>query len=389
MRKITSCALMLLAASLMLWGCGEKEEEGAPGARGEFEIDPQKEIARVNGRVITAGILQRQLELMLRQYAGQVPPAQLQQLRPMLRQQALSFIINQQLLLEAAEMAGMTPTDEEIEQEIDRVIEQFPSREDFEDQLASVGATMEDVRRDITRNLQLNMLLEEKAPTEEVTEEEIEEFYNENLDSFEEPEQVEASHILISYQGASRSEEERTKEEARALAEEVIEQAQEEGADFAALAVEYSDGPTGPSGGELGFFGRDQMAAPFEEAAFALETGEISGVVETEFGFHVIRVTDRKEERVAPLEEVKEKISTFLEARKKQEEVQVYIGELREEADIEYAPGFEPRVPMQPRPPAAGEGVSAPPAGEPQGAQPTGSPLPPPPEAGPAVSPGE
>jgi peptidyl-prolyl cis-trans isomerase D len=104
--------------------------------------------------------------------------------------------------------------------------------------------------------------------------------------------EIAASHILISYQGAERSSATRTKEEARKLADEVLAKAQAPGADFAALAREYSDEPGAKErGGDLGAFKKGAMAKPFEDAAFQLKVGEISGVVETPFGFHIIKRT--------------------------------------------------------------------------------------------------
>jgi hypothetical protein len=103
--------------------------------------------------------------------------------------------------------------------------------------------------------------------------------------------QIEASHILVSYQGATRAKPTvtRTRDEARALATQLAARAHEPGVDFAQLAKDSSDGPSGVEGGALPRFGRQQMVKPFSDAAFALRPGEISGVVETNFGFHVIR----------------------------------------------------------------------------------------------------
>ena len=114
----------------------------------------------------------------------------------------------------------------------------------------------------------------------------------EDIPTEEAPEEIAASHILISFKGAERSEAERAKDEARTLADEVLGMAREENADFAELAKEYSDGPTKEKGGDLGTFGKDVMDTAFEEAAFKLKVGEISEeVVETPFGFHIIKRT--------------------------------------------------------------------------------------------------
>ena len=113
----------------------------------------------------------------------------------------------------------------------------------------------------------------------------------EDIPAEETPEEITASHILIGYEGAMRSTAERSRDEAAALAARVLGEARAEGADFAALARKYSDGPSRDKGGDLGSFKKGMMAKPFEEAAFKLKVGEISGVVETQFGFHIIKRT--------------------------------------------------------------------------------------------------
>ena len=104
------------------------------------------------------------------------------------------------------------------------------------------------------------------------------------------PGSVRASHILIAYDGAERATSTRTKEEAMALAEDIHKKAMA-GEDFEELAKAYSDCPTAPRGGDLGFFQKGRMVKPFEDAAFALEPGKVSGVVETKFGYHIIKRT--------------------------------------------------------------------------------------------------
>jgi len=108
------------------------------------------------------------------------------------------------------------------------------------------------------------------------------------------PEQIGASHILVAYRGATRAKPTvtRTKEEARALAQRLAAEAHKPGTDFAKLARDSSDGPTGIEGGALPKFGRQQMVKPFSDAAFALQPGQISDVIETNFGFHIIKRTE-------------------------------------------------------------------------------------------------
>ncbi|MDD5091066.1 MAG: peptidylprolyl isomerase [Candidatus Wallbacteria bacterium] len=105
------------------------------------------------------------------------------------------------------------------------------------------------------------------------------------------PAEIAASHILIAYQGADRAQAERTKEEARKLADELLANIKDDGADFAETAKKHSDCPSKESGGDLGTFGKGQMHPKFEEAAWKLKVLEVSGVVETPFGFHIIRRT--------------------------------------------------------------------------------------------------
>jgi parvulin-like peptidyl-prolyl isomerase len=107
-------------------------------------------------------------------------------------------------------------------------------------------------------------------------------------------EQIGASHILVAYQGATRAKPTvvRTKEEARALATQLAAEARKAETDFGKLAQDVSDGPSGVEGGALPKFGREQMVKPFSDAAFSLKPGEISGVVETNFGFHIIKRTE-------------------------------------------------------------------------------------------------
>jgi peptidyl-prolyl cis-trans isomerase C len=164
-----------------------------------------------------------------------------------------------------------------------------------------------------------------------VSDEEIKTYYNSNPESFKQPEQVKASHILIKVDPKA---DEAQRAQARKKIEEV-QQRVKKGEDFAALAKEFSQCPSSAQGGDLGYFGRGQMAKPFEDAAFAMAPGEVSNIVETNFGFHIIKTVDKKSESVMAYEDVKEKLGQYLKQNKLKDQVKVYVGQLKEKAKVE------------------------------------------------------
>jgi peptidyl-prolyl cis-trans isomerase D len=148
-----------------------------------------------------------------------------------------------------------------------------------------------------------------------VTDAEIEAFYKQNLQQYHTPAQVRASHILIKLEG-------RDEKAAQALAEEVAKKAKS-GADFAALAKQYSEDESNKdTGGDLDYFGRGRMVAEFEQAAFAMKAGEISDPVKTAFGFHIIKVVDNKPDTTRPVAEVRPEIEEQLKWQKAQAEAE-------------------------------------------------------------------
>ncbi len=157
------------------------------------------------------------------------------------------------------------------------------------------------------------------------------EFYDKNPDKFKQDESVRASHILF------RLDEKATdadKKKVLALAESVLKQAKN-GGDFAELAKKHSADGSAAQGGDLNFFSRGQMVPAFEEAAFALQPGQISDIVTTQFGYHIIKVTERKPATTVAFEEVRDRIREFLTQQRKQEHAQAFIDGLKKKAKIE------------------------------------------------------
>jgi peptidyl-prolyl cis-trans isomerase C len=189
------------------------------------------------------------------------------------------------------------------------------------------------LRRSARRQLAIAKLLQDAVGSKAaVTPEQAKKFYDENPDQFKQPERVRASHILIGVpQGADAV----TKDAARKRAEDVLKQAKA-GKDFAALAKEHSQDPgSAVQGGDLGYFPRGQMVGPFDEAAFTLAPGTMSDLVETQFGFHIIKVVEKQPARTVPLEEVRPKLDEFLLNQNKQREAQAFVDGLKAKGKVE------------------------------------------------------
>jgi len=146
----------------------------------------------------------------------------------------------------------------------------------------------------------------------EISDEEAESFYRQNINRYSIPEQRKARHILLKTTAEDSEDVLREKLE---KAEQILQLARS-GEDFAELAKQYSEGPTGPRGGDLGSFSQGRMVKPFDDAAFALNEGEISDIVETQFGFHIIKVEKIEPAHIRTLEEVKEEIVSQIQEQK-------------------------------------------------------------------------
>jgi foldase protein PrsA len=230
--------------------------------------------------------------------------------------QAVEALITERLIQREASSENIKATEEDLDAEIEKIKANFGSEDEFIQQLEASGLTMENLRKQLSSKVLLDKLI---APKINITDEDMKTYYDQNKESFNTPEEVKASHILVE-----------TKQEA----DEIL-ALLKSGSDFATLAKERSKDGSAAQGGDLGYFGRGQMVAPFEEAAFTLNVGEISKVVESEFGFHIIKVIDKKAATTASFNDKKEDIRKTLTEQKQGELSQTFIEELRTAAKIE------------------------------------------------------
>ena len=301
-----------------------------PASTAESQSTDQK-VAVVNGTVIKQAELDSAMNRYLAQLQrrGRFPnDVELSQLK----KQVLEDLIAQELLYQESQKKGIKVDQKEIDAQLSQIKGRYSSEAEFNNALSMANLTEADLRFQFERRLAIGELLDSQIGDKvAVSDKETRAYYDGNLENFKKPEQVRASHILIKVDPGA---EEAKKAEARNKIKSVQTKLKK-GEDFGALAKEYSEGPSGPNGGDLGFFGRGQMVKPFEEAAFAMKPGQVSDMVETRFGYHLIMVTDRTPEGTVPYEEAKDRLEQFLMQQKVQAAIAEYVETLKATAKIE------------------------------------------------------
>jgi len=297
----------------------------------------------VNGVDITEGRVEARLKPQLEKMAAQLPPAFVEQYKKQLRQQAIEGMIVEQLLNEEVKKANIVVTEEEVADQLKEMAsQQNLSLEDLKDLMNAYGKSFDELKQRIRKGLGYQRLMEAQwAGKVNVTVEDANSYYTKNQKQFETPEQVRASHILIKPDTSDpNTDPNQARAAAKAKAEELLKQIKD-GADVATLARENSGCPSAAKGGDLSLFGRGQMTPAFEKAAFALDVNEVSDVVETQFGYHIIKLTDHEDPSTLPFEQAKADILKLLTQKKQGEIAEAHIESLKAHANIVYSPGKE------------------------------------------------
>ena len=203
---------------------------------------------------------------------------------------------------------------------------------DLEKLLSELKLSESALKLKIKKGIAIQKFIETQLTNKiKISDEESKSFYDGHPDLFKQPEQIKASHILIRVKPDA---DEMKKSEAREKIK-TIQLKLKKGEDFAALAKEFSECPSKNNGGDLGYFQRGQMVKSFEDAALALKTEEVSDIVETKFGYHVIKTVDKKPEKTIAYKDVKDDLAQHLKQEKTKEEVNKYVQKLREKSKIE------------------------------------------------------
>ena len=288
-------------------------------------------VAVINGVVITQAHFDKELKVHLERVSRQGKQISEEQITA-LKKDVLEGLIEREVLYQESQKAGIKIDDQKVNDQMAGIRKRFPNEEEFKKALASMGLTEEEVRTQIQRGLAIRGLIDQKVANKiVVTDEETKAYYDGNPQLFKQPEQVKASHILIKVEPTA---DDATKAAARKKIEDIRKKLTD-GGDFAELAKEYSEGPSAPKGGDLGYFRRGQMVKAFDDTAFSMKINEVSGLVETRFGYHLIKVYDKKPEQTLAYDDVKDKIAQRLKQEKIEKDAIAYAENLKKDAKIE------------------------------------------------------
>lgn len=285
-------------------------------------------VARVNGETISRADFERAVRVVEARAGQQVPADR----RDEVLRGVLDQLVTYRVLAQEAHKRKMDASDTEVQQRVAQVRQQFPNEQAFAAALKQRGMDPRLFEQDTRNDITVGKLMESEAASATlVGEQDAKEFYDKNPDRFKQPESVRASHIFKRVPPGTDA---AGKQKIRASLDPVLQQVKS-GADFAELARKHSDDGSAPAGGDLNYFGPGQMVPEFEKVAFGLKPGETSGIVETQFGFHIIKVTDRRPGRTIPFAEVKSQIADFLKQQRQQEKANALIEQLKAKSKIE------------------------------------------------------
>ncbi|MGO9246639.1 MAG: peptidylprolyl isomerase [Verrucomicrobiia bacterium] len=289
-------------------------------------------VARVNGVTITRKEFDAEVQGYSDQMARQgrrIPPGQ----TAALQQTVLERMIGRQLILQQGLKNIPADVDKKVQEQIDQAKASKGGDAEFMKALADNGVTLELFTRDIRDGIIIRETIQSVVDKQvKISPEDARAFYEGNPDQFKQPELVRASHILIRCSPDAPDE---VKKEKRAQIDAALSLVKG-GSKFADVAKKVSEDPgSAENGGDLGYFPRGRMVPEFDTVAFSLKTNEISGVITTQFGYHILQVTGRKPAQVMPFDEVKDKLADYLKQRKTSEVTRTYVADLRKSAKVE------------------------------------------------------
>ena len=250
-----------------------------------------------------------------------------------IRSEAMQNLITVELQYQDAKSTGMKVSNADLSSEIDSLEKKFKSSKDFKATIGASGFNKQSFERFIERKLLSGRIRQIKVEDKlDITDAKVSEYYTKNIDRYSKPEEFRASHILLKVDPSSSAEQ---RADVRKRAEAILKRIKE-GGNFADIAAQESEDLSQIKGGDLGYFHKGQMMVEFDEALAKMSVGQVSDIVETLYGYHVIKLIERKAPRQIPLEEMKGKIRSDLMEKEKKRLLDQWMSSLKAKAVITY-----------------------------------------------------
>jgi peptidyl-prolyl cis-trans isomerase C len=313
--------LIIVAVAISLFAGPVRADETASSG---------KEIASVNGKAISKSQYERMLSVYKKRAAHNGRQLNDEDLTTA-KNRVLENLIDAEVLYQQSQKEGIKVDDQAINEQIKKMKKRFSDETAYKKAIERMHVSEKEFRTEIQRALAINQLIDTNVRQKiTVTDEESKKYYNNNSNLFKQPEQVKISLIWIK---VTPDDEESKKIQARKKIE-MVQKKVKQGEDFGKLAKAYSEGPNAQREGAWGYLKRGKSADPIRDAAFALKVGEVSGIIETKSGYHLIKVNDKKPAGITPYKEVIPMIERYLEKEKEKTEIQGYIENLKKSAKI-------------------------------------------------------
>ncbi len=286
--------------------------------------------ARVNGVEILNAMLEKNFEEYQRENNVNIAGIRYPDRVKDMKREVLEELIDQELVWQVVQQKDLYASPEDVDRSLQQLRSQYDSEDAFLTRITIEGFTADAYREHVRRMASASLYMQRISETAVVSIDEMHDFYADNLDKFEIPEMVRARHILLKVHPNANDElRAKVRERMNAIIAEL-----DAGAEFEALAAMYSEDDSKSVGGDLGFFNRGEMVEAFAEAAFATAVGEVTGVVETVYGLHIIKVDDRQPSQIVPEEAAQQQIYDHLLEVKRRQAIRDELAALRTDADI-------------------------------------------------------
>jgi peptidyl-prolyl cis-trans isomerase C len=338
-------AVFAVALTLVCQTFAADSPKGAPtnnAALATMSAPATDVVGRVNGKVINRGELDTAVQALAR--GRTIPPGRGAELQS----EVLDELIGRELLLEEGSKHIPADIDQKVQMQLDQTKTQAGGEDEFKKKLAYAGITPEEFTKRIRDSVIIHAAVENLDKAIKISPEEVRAYYDKNPDQFKQPESVRASHILIRVPPDATDDVKKAKRAQIDAARSLV----KGGQSFADVAKKVSEDPgSAPKGGDLGYFSHGQMVPEFDVVAFSLKTNQVSDVITTQFGYHILIVTGRKPAQTMAFDDVKDELTKYLMQRKGSEVTRDHIAELRKMAKVDVLLPEAPSAPMITTPP--------------------------------------